>query len=329
MPILALCMQYLYLFKAIYNLKMDPKNLAIVLPVYNDWESVDILITDLHTNLSSEYNLKILIVNDGSTITHNTSLSLNHLVEIINLTRNLGHQKAIAIGLSYLSKKTEGIPVIVMDADGEDNPEYIKELIATSEKSKDKIVFAKRTKRFNGPVFELLYFIYKITFKVLTGKTVNFGNFSYIPAFHLKMLVHISEIWNNYPSAIILSKIPYTTLPVIRCKRIKGNSKMSISSLIIHGLGAMSVHIESVVARVMFFCLLLICFASIAVFIVIYIKLFTSYASPGWATTIVFNSFTLILICFLISLFFLFITFSNRTHKKVIPVLDYSDYLKK
>ena len=100
------------------------KNISVVTPVYNDWESFVILANDL-SDLAVKFDLKInlIAVNDGSIKQFDNSelnsLNLNE-IKILKLVCNLGHQRAIAIGLveAYSYQDTDG--VIVLDCDGED-----------------------------------------------------------------------------------------------------------------------------------------------------------------------------------------------------------------
>ena len=183
-----------------------------------------------------------------------SSQDLEHLVafrgqqvQIVRLYRNLGHQRAIAIGLSYIAKEVSCEKVIVMDADGEDAPKDINALVAASEQSPDRIVFAQRTKRQESFTFRFFYGIYKFIFRQLTGKVITFGNFSLIPQRRLQNLVRVSEIWNNFPGGIIRSRIPYVAIPTERGKRLAGESKMNFVSLVLHGLSTISVLILSLI----------------------------------------------------------------------------------
>ena len=84
------------------------ETLVIVTPVFNDWDSFRILTTHL-SQLGSQHKLKIqiLAIDDGSSVTAKTELlPTENLkgIEIIRLTINLGHQRAIAVGLVEAEK---------------------------------------------------------------------------------------------------------------------------------------------------------------------------------------------------------------------------------
>lgn len=72
------------------------------------------------------------------------------------MRRNLGHQRAIAIGLAYVEAEMSQDLVIVMDADGEDNPYKIDKLLTKYYQAKTpQIVFARRSKRSESRKFQL------------------------------------------------------------------------------------------------------------------------------------------------------------------------------
>jgi len=306
-------------------------SIFVVIPVFNDWESCHLLVDGIRKQTSAGFfeRLTFCWVNDGSFETPPLSvLRLDGQDFIIDLTRNVGHQKAIALGIAYVSRYFPGKAIIVMDADGEDQPAHL-ELLAKAGEKEDKIVFARRTKRQEGLVFRFFYQVYKRVFRLLTGKKIAFGNFSYIPGRLSVKVAHVSEIWNHFSGGIIKSRIPYSSIPLDRGKRLAGESKMNFTSLVLHGLSAVAVHADTMAVRLMLFCiglvsLSLLCIAGVAI-----LKFFTPFTSPGWATTVVTGFSSLIMQSFLVSLLLLFVVLMYRTQKLFIPAKDYSDYISR
>ena len=116
---------------------------TILLPLYNDWESANILIEkiDLLTkNLSKP--VEIIIVNDNSTNDQPTFKDFSNIekITILNLKTNLGSQKAISIGLKYLIKKDQEMIITILDSDGEDDVNQIPIMISEAEKNKEKLL---------------------------------------------------------------------------------------------------------------------------------------------------------------------------------------------
>lgn len=299
------------------------KKIGFVFPNYNDWISLQKLIELLENNAKCSY--EYFIVDDCSHTPMDESKWDKKILEkvtTINLITNQGHQKAIAIGLSYLNSINYNAHVIVMDSDGEDTIEGVNKLIATSENSPQKIVFAKREKRSESFVFRAFYVIYKTLFKLLTGKAIFFGNFSILPFHALQNIVYSYDLWNHYAGAVLRSKQAFESVSVDRGKRLFGKSTMNFNSLVLHGLSAFSVFLDIVAIRVLLTSLILIlaCLGVIAV--VIIKKYVTHIAIPGWASTLIASSFIIILQSLLISVVLIFFMLNQRTQKRVIPAQD-------
>jgi polyisoprenyl-phosphate glycosyltransferase len=267
------------------------------------------------------FKLSFLVVNDG---TDSLRLSSNLPMRIIHLHRNIGHQKAIAIGLAYAHHHLQFDRLIIMDCDGEDRPADIKNLLT----SMSSIAVAKRMSRQEGRGFRFFYYLYKLLFFVLVGKPISFGNFMALTKNEADKLVYYSELWNHLAGTVIKSKLPFTYIESHRGKRYEGNSKMNFTSLLLHGLGAIGVFIEIVASRLMLFSLLLIAIAVASILIILYVKYFTTRAIPGWTTTTVSAMLIVILQSFLLSLFTIFIYLSFQAQRKFIPAYHYNDYVR-
>ncbi len=308
---------------------MDYMNISsnkyvLVMPVYNDWQSLKVLADDIEMELGERYNIEFLIVDDCSLDSRDYILKNS---TILRLTTNVGHQRAIAIGLSYCYENMNPYKVIVMDSDGEDTVEGIKLLIESSEKNEDVIIFAKRIKRKESLFFRLFYYVYKILFRLFTGKGITFGNFSIIPRNLLKRVVYLPEIWSHYCAAITKSKVNYKTIDVERGKRIKGVSKMNFYSLVIHGLSAVSVHIEVVAVRLLVSSIILVLLSITGILVVSYFKFFTNMATPGWATSAISGFSIIIMQALILSIVLVLIVLNNRTQKTIIPIISYKEYI--
>ena len=304
----------------------------ILIPLYNDWDALELLLSEIKERNSVEFfaKLSFVVVDDCSSVPCDIKRFSGYNLSIIRLWRNVSHQKAIALGLAYLTQKVDFEKVIVMDSDGEDRPADIQALYEASLQEPDKIIFAQRSKRSEGFVFRLGYTIYKFLFGLLTGKTIEFGNFSILPFRQAQKLAYVSEIWNHFPGGIIRSKLPYTSIPIERGTRLAGKSKMNFVSLVLHGLSAVSVHLDTVAVRILIGSLVMILLAGLGAVLVLIIKFLSpENASPGWATTLVTASIIVILQAFLSSLFLIFTVLNYRTQKHFIPAKEYSDFIEK
>lgn len=309
-----------------------PDRINIVIPLFNDWQALRLLLERIGEvcEPSLVKRMAFLVVDDCSVRDHeNLSVGIGQSLSILRLFRNVGHQKAIALGLSYLASLPDQYPTIVMDSDGEDRPEDILILLETGAAQAGRVVFAHRSKRRESFVFRLFYEVYKTLFRLLTGKVITFGNFSLIPAGQLRKLAHVSEIWNNYPGGVIRSRLPYTAVPLERGRRLAGESKMNFVSLVLHGLSAVSVLIDTTAVRLVLFCIIMVVTSVLGIGVVVALRLFTSMAVPGWASYLVFSFLIVILQAFLISLLLVFMVLSYRTQAQFIPARQFMDFVER
>ncbi len=309
----------------------DNTTLWIVIPVYNDWKSLSILLGKLREQSGRDTLLQwnYLVVDDGSKAHPGTDFSLGPGVTVLRLRRNLGHQRAISIGLSYLSAHHPGMfACAVMDADGEDDPSGVNLLIEKAREAPGNLVFASRTKRQEGVRFRFGYALYKVLFRLLTGHRISFGNFSLVPGSLLSTVVNISEIWNHYSGGLMKARIPYVTKPIPRGKRYAGDSQMNYQSLVLHGLRSISVYLDQVAARFMSVFLLFSVFLGLGVLLVLYLKFFTALAIPGWATAALSGLLIMFFQALLVTLFMAFMVLNQNTQRLLIPAIDFVSFLE-
>jgi hypothetical protein len=301
----------------------------VVIPVFNDWESCRLLLDEASQNCSTAFfrRLRFCWVNDGSSDPAPKDLLRSGMQDQhIELTRNVGHQKAIALGIASISQDFPGHAIMVMDGDGEDRPGDLEKLFEASGKH-SSIVFARRTRRHEGFFFRFFYQLYKLIFFILTGKKIAFGNFSCIPANLAARVAHVSEIWNHYSGGIIKSRIPFASIPLERGRRLAGKSKMNFTGLVLHGLSAVAIYADYMAVRLVLFCFFLVVFSLLSIVLVAVVKFFTPFASPGWATTVITGFTSIIMQSFLVSLLLLFVVLMYRTQKLFIPAKDFRDYI--
>lgn len=231
---------------------------VVLIPIRDDWESARLLLEALdHAMGAAGLSADVLMVDDGSDQSWTSwdwPARYDHLerVEVLPLRRNLGHQRAIALGLAYLEAERDRPAVVVMDGDGEDNPQDVPTLWRRCvEEGMTKIVFAGRARRSESRAFQVGYRTYQVMHRVLTGIPVRFGNFSVIPPVRLASLTTVTELWNHYAAAAVRSRQPHVVVPTHRAKRLKGRSRMNFPALVIHGLSAVSVFSEIVGVRLL------------------------------------------------------------------------------
>ena len=221
------------------------KKIIILIPVYNDWESLDKLLIEINKNIEffNDINFECLIVNDASSINPPELYKPTNfkLVELLNMRDNKGHARCNAFGIRYIFHNKEFDKLILMDGDGEDRPEEIVLLVEKITENPNTSVVAKRIKRSEGPFFQILYQLHKLLTIISTGKVINFGNYSCLIKDDIKKLSTQESLWSSFSGSVKKHIFLFNTIDSIRGKRYFGPSKMSIYRLIIHSLSIIAV----------------------------------------------------------------------------------------
>ena len=263
--------------------------IIVVTPVFDDWESLTRLVNELNTiSAAGEVQIqRVVVVNDCS-IAPAPQLTQLPRVTLVNLAANLGHQRAIAVGLAYVNDHLADFDaIVVMDSDGEDDPAYLETFAASlRSEAEAAIVFAERRKRSEGLVFRIGYRLYRLMFQTLTGERISFGNFCAIPASLLQRTVRIPGLWNHFSSSILHSRIPTRTIATDRRPRYSGRSRMRLSGLVIHGISAIATYLDVVVVRLLLLTGGAVVGILLLLMLIVSIRVFTDLAIPGWASTV-------------------------------------------
>ena len=140
--------------------------IKILIPVYNDWQSLFKLIDEIDKlQINEEYQISIIIVNDSSNhdrATEEKKFNNIQSIKILNMVKNQGHARCIATGLKYLFEKDDFEYVIPMDGDGEDRPEEIIEFLNEVKNSDNKPIVGERVKRSEDLKFKICYALHKV-----------------------------------------------------------------------------------------------------------------------------------------------------------------------
>jgi hypothetical protein len=312
--------------------RSDRFRLVVVSPVYQDADAATQLIRELAYQFSEEkIDLRVLLVDDGSRTPLAEELTLKESVhvpvEVLLLRRNVGHQRAIALGVAYVHDQIPCDAILVMDADGEDRPEDAVRLVRHYRATSDRrILFAERTRRSESILFRALYRIYQAGHWILTGIRVRVGNFSVVPACRLPALVTLPAMWNHYAAAVFHSRVPFATLPTVRGVRYSGSSKMNYLSLVMHGLHAISVFSDVVAVRLLLVVLGLACGCAAVLVPLLVQQLCASATEPAWA--LYGWGVLLILLLLTIGSFSLVLNLmSQRNSLDFIPIRDYRYFI--
>ena len=252
---------------------------VILIPVYNDWQSVSKLLDEINNlSVSSEFQISVIIVNDASNHDRqeeNKNLENINSIKILNMKTNQGHARCIATGLKYINEKEDFDYVIPMDGDGEDRPEEIIEFLNKIKISKNEPIVAERVKRSENLIFKICYQVHKLITLTFTGKYIKFGNFTCLPKTTVQKLINEKSTWNSYSGSLKKVENNLLSVPSTRGTRYFGPSKMSFYNLIKHSLSIISVFRKTFLIRS-------------ALFIILYILFIKSNASIITAIPLIF-----------------------------------------
>ena len=222
------------------------KKIIILIPVYNDWESLKKLIEEIKENIKvfiKKMRFECIIVNDASTIQLPRITKPNNLesMQILNMKENKGHARCNAFGIRYIFQNKKFDNLVLMDGDGEDRPIEIKSLVEKINENPKISVVAKRVKRSEGPFFQLLYQVHKLITFLFTGKKINFGNYSILTKDDVEKLHSKASLWSSFSGSVKKHIGSLNEINSIRGLRYFGPSQMSILKLIIHSLSIIAV----------------------------------------------------------------------------------------
>lgn len=291
------------------------EKIAVITPCYNENHIIIQFLALLEDALANlPYQFTVVVVDDCSTdntlelLSHFDFRANNLTLDVITLPFNLGHQRAIYQGLHY-GQTLEAERFIVMDSDGEDDPEAISKIISHKEAD---IVHVVRGKRNEGWVFKVSYYFYKVLFRLITHQSMNFGNYCAIDRKVLNTVVHTSFIH----FAAYLSKVhaDHAYITYDRRKRIGGHSKMNTASLVSHAFKSLTEYAERLLLLFLkLFILIATTFSGLILYI-LHQKLFTDQAIPGWASTMSVGLFNTALIA--IGFYVIGILLLNMAHSR-------------
>jgi hypothetical protein len=264
--------------------------LALVMPVLNDWPSLEVLLARIDAQALPRASVDVFVVDDGSTEPAPATLAAAAgqgavaSVSVVELSCNVGHQRAIALGVAHVSREHPAHFVLVMDSDGEDDPAYLPQMLERIAGRANGIVVAERAERSEGGAFRAGYVLYRALFRVLVGRDIKFGNFALAGPAAARRLAHMPETWNHFAAALLRSRLRLDRVATRRGTRIAGRSSMNFPALVVHGLSALSVFSDHVLVRMLMLAGTVGLVTMASAIGVAVVRFATDLATPGWAT---------------------------------------------
>jgi glycosyltransferase involved in cell wall biosynthesis len=265
--------------------------LSVVIPIYNEQATLLELyrrLTHVFSENLAELAYEIVFVNDGSTDGSIQILSELHAddpgVKVVNLSRNFGHQAALTAGLDY----AKGDAVICMDGDVQDPPEIIPTLVARWRDGND-VVYAVRKLRKEGFIKRGCYAAFYRLLRRLSMISIplDAGDFALMDRRVVDCLKSLPERSRFIRGLRTWVGFRQAGVEYEREKRFAGVPKYTWSKLVhlaVSGLlsfSALPLRMATAVGFMISFCSLL------GIIVVLYLKLFTDLAIPGWTATVI------------------------------------------
>lgn len=292
-----------------------------VIPSFEDAGPLETLL-ELIAKLDGADQFFMVLVDDGSMI---KPLEKNCLEKtrldgaIISKKRNSGAESSIALGLYFANQTmTENDKLVIMDADGEDDPSGVKFLLENC--SQTEVAVASRGRRTNALWWRCLYVVYKSLFKLASGVNLNFGHFMALNKTAVERLVWMPETQIHVGASLVATKIPIRRVPTDREFRLSGKSS-NVSVAVVHIILGLNVFIERFFVR--------ISVASVAIFLLLFVASlsvlclrFLEISVPGFATIVL----AIIMLCGIQIISVNISTMLILANRKVNSVMDEKHY---
>jgi hypothetical protein len=269
------------------------RQLWIVTPVYLDVPSFSILRTRLAQELNADPALRDLerrfVVADdtGGLDPEIAQLADDEDVLVVEPPFNLGHQRVLVYALRKVARQmADDDLVVTMDADGEDAPEDVPRLLheLINAGSNRAVVLALRTSRTESFAFKIFYTAFRVFFRLLTGTLVRSGNFAAYHGWVARRVLAHPNFDLCYSSTLTSLDLAIRPVPCARATRLAGESRMSFSKLVRHGVSMLMPYLDRIAIRALIAFSTIVGACLVLGAIVVAIKVTTNKAIPGWAT---------------------------------------------
>jgi polyisoprenyl-phosphate glycosyltransferase len=261
-----------------------PKLLSIVAPVFDEQELVEEFIARACA-AAADYHFELVMVNDGSSDATPELLdriaSTDPRVRVIHLSRNFGHQAALTAGLEHAA----GDVVAMIDADLQDPPELIPEMVAQWSQGAD-VVYAVRRQRDGESAFKLATasWFYRLFDKLAqVDLEPNSGDFRLLDRRALDALLAMTERSRFLRGMTVWVGFQQTAVPYERDARHAGETKYTVRRMLRFSLDAITSFSHLPLQLATYAGILSAGVAFIAIPVVIALRLFDSYL-PGFGS---------------------------------------------
>ena len=261
--------------------------ILIIIPFFNEEKAIEGFLKKLtdSTNRIKE-NFNLIFIDDfsfdiTSQIIEKFSFSNNVKYTILKNNANSGNQYSINSGINFIfNNKLDFEKLIIMDSDGEDDPLMIEKLLHYSVKS--EVVVAKRGTRNESKFVQILYYLYKVIFRLLTGLKLDFGNFTLISRNVAQEIFTKSFV--HYPASLLKLKYNILRIKIDKGTRIGGSSSTNFQFLVYHAIFSIMEMSEFFFFRIIKLFIVLFVLLFILSGYILYTKFILGITISGWAS---------------------------------------------
>ncbi|GAD80499.1 glycosyltransferase family 2 protein [Vibrio ezurae] len=267
------------------------KTVSIVIPCYNESEVIDVTVEELLsvTNNIANYQFELIFVNDGSADDTEAKLLVHGKahdnIRVISFSRNFGHQQAVSAGLDV----STGDAVVLIDADLQDPPKLIEDMIAKWEEGFD-VVYGTRSSRDGESKFKLMtakWFYRLLNYLSEVKIPLDTGDFRLMDRQVVDHLIAMPEKSRFIRGMVSWIGFNQTSINYERSARFAGESKYPLTKMLKFGIdGILSFSVKPLKLSIMmgFAC------SGVAMLMLlysVYIRLMTDHWESGWASLLV------------------------------------------
>jgi len=302
------------------------KKISIIIPFYNEKENIPNILLEVKKliQIENNYDFELLLMdnnsNDGSDIIAKEELKSFKDSRYIKLSRNFGYQANIKAGYDHCT----GEAAVQLDADGEDDPKIISELLREWEKGFD-VVYGIRESRVENFVLSFIRNIFYLFLKKFSEIDIpnKAGDFRIMNRKVINYLKKFDE--KNLYLRGLISYIGFKQngIKYHRRKRFSGKSKISLLKYFNISLTAITSFTKT--PLIMIFMIGFFMFISSIILLIIYFVMYLngSIAEPGFTTIILIQLLFFGLVMFLIGILSIYMGFIlEEVKKRPLYIID-------
>lgn len=259
----------------------NPESLLVLMPSFGDLEIAKELLNQIRAFAPPEVQVSGVVIDESLGCDKGWSEDSSDDRRVV-LSARYGAQTALALAARNLVISVDFDWLCTMDSDGEDRPEDVWRL--WEKRCGYDVVLAVRRSRHATVAFRVFYRIYRILFRILTGKSIRTGNFALMSRSWITRNIWSPMFLLSFAGAIASLDSRSESVRCDRGKRMAGKSRMKLTNSILDGVRFCLPRADRIVSRS------LLAFISVSLFLLVILAGVGALGvqdaiSPGWITS--------------------------------------------